>query len=529
MIGRLASRRRRFLSLRLKIWLGFILIITPIFLISFYWFKEYTYARVFDQISRILSDTVDGAVRGINVDHFVRLYEDESAKNPNCPPSPGSETNGYYPDDNPLYLEHVNWLNAVQQISKSTYIYTYIKGPRPGDVIGIGSTGYFLNPRAGFKFCELYNSHNNTMIYQGLFGPVNSWKVYNDKFGSWISSYRPIVDARGNIVGAIGVDISAQQLTALQNDIVFRGSVVFVTFYLVIAFLVFWLTGFLTSPLVFLSRAVMNWGDGKSAQKPILSGAKKYINDEIDVLAEAFEAMMTNVDERTRQLIHSREQLQALTYTTIKAQEDERRQVARELHDDAQHTLIVMKYELEMTRAALPPGREGDAIKEKLTYAISQIEETIEKIRNLAHSLRPPLLDVADLDLALRDLCEEIAAKTGLIIEYSGVPIENLPEDASLSLFRFLQEAFSNIIKHSGAKHVQVRLESRENLITLKVSDDGVGIKNNPVRIGNGHLGMAERFKMLGGRIEIESQAGAGAIVTASIPMNRLAEKNRDA
>src|ERR1700690_697732 len=175
------SNKSRYISLRVKIWLGFILIFTPVFIASYYWFYQYTTARVFQTISDKLVNTINGAVQGMDVNSFVQLYQEESASNPSCSPSTGSAA-GYYPD-NPLYLAHENWLRTVQEVASSLppddpsniRIYTYIKGPGTGDVVAIGSTGYFRNPRGGFKFCELYNSKGTTQIADGLNHRVDVW------------------------------------------------------------------------------------------------------------------------------------------------------------------------------------------------------------------------------------------------------------------------------------------------------------------------------------------------------------------
>src|SRR5688572_23092094 len=210
--------KKRYVSLRVKIWIGFILIFTPVFMASYFWFYQYTSDRVLKTISDQLVDTIGGAVKGMDTAGFVNLYQDESTNNPECSPSTNN-AKGYYPETNPLYIAHENWLLTVQQISPNTRIYTYVKGPGPGDIVAIGSTGYFRNPRGGFKFCELYNSKGKTQIADGLNARVDRWTVYSDSFGSWITTYAPITDANGKNVGAIGVDISANYVQEVKQGI----------------------------------------------------------------------------------------------------------------------------------------------------------------------------------------------------------------------------------------------------------------------------------------------------------------------
>lgn len=292
---------RRFISLRVKIWLGFIMIFTPVFVASYYWFYQYTTTRVLQSISDSLVDTIDGAIKVMDVDGFVKLYEEESTNNPKCSPSKG-KAEGYYPEDNPLYKEHVNWLYTVQQISPNTRIYTYVKGPGAGDIVAIGSTGYFRNPRGGFKFCELYNSKGKTKIAEGLIHRVDRWDVYTDDFGSWITTYQPILDENGHSIGAIGVDISADYLKQVRQGILISGAIAFVASYILIFLLVYWLSGQLTRPIVTLAGIATDIGDGEYEQEWGRIGKIGPGRDEIDTLTRVFHAMVDKVAEREKNL-----------------------------------------------------------------------------------------------------------------------------------------------------------------------------------------------------------------------------------
>lgn len=292
---------KRYVSLRVKIWLGFIMIFTPVFVASYYWFYQYTSERVFRSISDTLVDTIDGAIKVMDVDGFVKLYEEESTTNPNCSPSTDI-AEGYYPEDNPLYVEHVNWLYTVQQISPNTRIYTYVKGPGAGDIVAIGSTGYFRNPRGGFKFCELYNSQGKTQIAEGLIHRVDRWTIYTDSFGSWITTYQPITDKNGQNVGAIGVDISADYVNQVKQGILISGAIAFVLSYILIFMLVYWLSGLLTRPIVSLAGIATEIGEGKYEQEWSQVDKIASFRDEINILTSVFHAMVDKVAEREKSL-----------------------------------------------------------------------------------------------------------------------------------------------------------------------------------------------------------------------------------
>lgn len=303
----------RFLSLRVKIWIGFILIFTLVFVASYYWFYQYTNTRVFQTITDDLEDTIGGALKGINTENFVRLYEEESINNPMCPPKKDApkEENGYYPEDNPLYMEHANWLLSVQQVEPQTRIYTYVRGIEAGEVIAIGSTGYFREPRGGFRFCQRYTS-TTSRIYEGLSGRVDSWEPYTDSFGSWITTYAPIVDDEGSIIGAIGMDISANYVKEVQNGILVSGAIAFVLSYILIFFLVYWLSGLLTKPIVGLAGVAKEIGEGDYNHDWQEGDEKSNFRDEIDTLTSVFKVMVDKVALREKSLRARVQQLEIM-------------------------------------------------------------------------------------------------------------------------------------------------------------------------------------------------------------------------
>jgi hypothetical protein len=322
------GKNNRFFSLRLKIWLGFTLIFIPVFIGSYIWFYNYTRDRVFQTITDDLVQTIHGALVGMDKEGFVQLYEEESASNPMCPPEkPTADTpkeeNGYYPENNPLYIEHENWLRAVQQTElkedvygdptkETTRLYTYIKGPDAGEVIAIGSTGYFRKERGGFRFCQRYTS-TSTRIYDGLNGRVDAWEPYTDSFGTWITTYAPIEDENGNKIGAIGVDITASYVEEVSAQILRQGAIAFIITFIIIFFLVYWLSGFLTRPIIGLAGVAKEIGEGDySHQWAEVEDAQKRMRDEIDTLTGVFKVMVDKVAEREKSLRARVQQLEIM-------------------------------------------------------------------------------------------------------------------------------------------------------------------------------------------------------------------------
>jgi signal transduction histidine kinase len=217
-----------------------------------------------------------------------------------------------------------------------------------------------------------------------------------------------------------------------------------------------------------------------------------------------------------------REQLRRLARQVVSAQEEERRRLSRELHDEAGQVLTALKIDLNLIQADLP--EEARALQPRLSEAIALTDTTMASLRALARDLRPPALDTAGLDATLSGLCREFARRTHLPTEYEGQDLPLLPDSANICLYRFLQEALTNIAKHAQAAQVWVKLSARAKTITLAVKDNGRGLIEQP-RLsadsqpkGIGLIGMRERLELLGGWLEIESQPGQGVGLIAHVP-----------
>lgn len=214
----------------------------------------------------------------------------------------------------------------------------------------------------------------------------------------------------------------------------------------------------------------------------------------------------------------SREQLRQLARQVVSAQEDERRRVSRELHDEAGQALTALKISLQLIHNELAP-EQGDA-RRKLRDAVTLTDSTMQEIRLLAQTLRPPSIDaVGSISPILDSYCREFGRRTGLTISYVGAELPRLPEEANLGLYRLLQEALTNVARHARAKRAWVVLSRDSDMITLSVEDDGKGFSYDAGnKSGIGLLGMQERIRLLGGQLAIESQPQAGARLVAYLP-----------
>lgn len=219
----------------------------------------------------------------------------------------------------------------------------------------------------------------------------------------------------------------------------------------------------------------------------------------------------------------AREQLHRLAARMSEAQETERRRLAIELHDRVGQNLTALGINLNIVRSLLPQDQMA-RLGPKLDTAMSLLEETIERIRDLNSDLRPPVLDDYGLLAALRWFCQRFTERTGLETVVEGrEPDPRLEQMADIGLFRIAQEALTNAAKHARARSVVVRYEEDGGVVRLTIADDGVGFdpstyRSSERRAGWGLIGMQERAAAVGGQLRIESKPGAGTRVLVSIP-----------
>lgn len=239
------------------------------------------------------------------------------------------------------------------------------------------------------------------------------------------------------------------------------------------------------------------------------------------------------VDRQRRQLEAISGRLRQLAQEVVTVQEEERHRISRELHDEAGQAMTVLKFKLELIGEELArhqhPELDNSLCRSHLDDAIRLSEETIRRLRTLAHDLRPAALEDLGLSVALEAYCHDFASRMPIHIEYHGVEPQTVPAGADIVLYRFLQEALTNVLKHAEASTVQVRLKTSENVMTLTVEDDGRGLDTDLTCTnsngGIGILGMQERLDAIGGRLLIYSRPDEGTRVTARVPLepaNRL-------
>jgi PAS domain S-box-containing protein len=227
---------------------------------------------------------------------------------------------------------------------------------------------------------------------------------------------------------------------------------------------------------------------------------------------------MIDISERKR----AEETLKFLGSRLIAAQEEERKRIARELHDDLNQRMAVLSIELEQLSQKI---EKSFGLRKRIHKLQLQVQEISSDIHRLSYKLHPSKLDHLGLAAAVKSLCDELSlthtGKLKVHFHQTGVPAD-LPIDVTLCLFRIAQETLRNCVKHSGAEFVQVILEKTEHRIRLSISDNGCGFDTHSelMEKGLGFISMQERLRLVGGEISICSQPLRGTRINVWVPLN---------
>ena len=199
----------------------------------------------------------------------------------------------------------------------------------------------------------------------------------------------------------------------------------------------------------------------------------------------------------------------------VEAQELERRRLARELHDQTGQELTSVLLGLK----AVEEARTDEERTAALAAVREQVVETLHDVRRLAVELRPKALDDFGLAAALERLRETFSEQTGMRVELEARIGDRLPNDVETALYRIVQEALTNIVKHAQASSVSIVLARSPRAITAVIEDDGRGFVPDAGTEGLGLLGMGERLALLGGKLKLESSPDSGTTIVAEVPL----------
>lgn len=248
------------------------------------------------------------------------------------------------------------------------------------------------------------------------------------------------------------------------------------------------------------------------------------VRDRTQQLARVNEALVVEITERMRtehSLEFSRRELKRLASQLIQIQEDERRRISRDLHDDINQRLALLSIELEGVQRQLP------ALTPPLAHAIRSISDRVaelsEDVRHLAYHYHPSILDDLGLSIALQRLVEDVGSRNHL---ETRIICHDMPttvsQDIATCLYRIAQESLNNVVRHAKASRIEVALAQSSMGLTFTITDNGVGFLPDLPRAESGGLGllsMKERVALVGGTLTIESAIDTGTKIQASIPL----------
>ena len=273
---------------------------------------------------------------------------------------------------------------------------------------------------------------------------------------------------------------------------------------------------------------IQSFVDALSQRTVELAATNLDLSREIEQRKAAEEALRKSERHYSELLTKSdrlQEELRRLSRQVLMAQEEERKEISRELHDVIAQTLTAINLRLETLAGNAALSTKG--LNRKIADTQKLVLKSVEIVHQFARELRPAALDDLGLIPALHSFLKSFATRTGVRAElkaYSGV--EKLDIGKRTVLFRVAQEALTNVGRHAGASHVEVQIEEEAQGIVMRIKDNGKSFNIKKVMHSGdakrlGLLGMRERLEMVGGSFQVESEPGIGTTILACIPENR--------
>ncbi len=307
------------------------------------------------------------------------------------------------------------------------------------------------------------------------------------------------------IIAEIDFDEVTIPIYRIRNEIEFIS--IFIFFIVLVVVFVF--SRRITIPIQRLNEATYNLGKGNYDVN-----IKHKLKDELGDLTDTFNIMVEKLKEQSDELEHER--LKSFT-SLIDGQESERQRLSRELHDGLGQMLIALKLKFE---SFIMNDISKKADKRSLTEMTDLFNRTIDETRRMSNNLMPAVLSEFGLVSAARNICNVISDTTDIDVSFISDGFnETLDDRTNIYIYRIIQEALTNVIKHSGADKVIIRLSKSENLISLQIKDNGQGFETEKVdySTSNGLNNIKNRVFLLKGKFDIESNIGFGTTINVKI------------
>ena len=306
------------------------------------------------------------------------------------------------------------------------------------------------------------------------------------------------------VIAEIDLHEAMAPIFGIRSNIMFLS--VFIA--LIVFFATWMISRKITGPLINLQKAAQELGKGRLGMQ-----VEVVTNDEIGELALSFNQMSEKLKEKEELLQHERNRRMRAAFD---GQDIERQRLSRELHDGLGQSLIAQKLRLESIK--FPLTGETPALLEEMKQCSDNL---VDEIRRISNDLMPAQLTQFGIVPALRQHCDEVKRYSGIEVSFDSTGnFDDMRRKTKIYLFRIIQEALNNIVKHAGAKIADVEIVKTKDHYFLSISDDGTGFDTEKACKGNGLNNMRERTLLLGGTFLISAQNGSGTTIEIQIPSN---------
>lgn len=244
------------------------------------------------------------------------------------------------------------------------------------------------------------------------------------------------------------------------------------------------------------------------------------VQSKAGLLAVSFVSDITARKQAELAVLDSERKLRSLAANLMRAQEDERRNLARELHDDITQHLAFLS--IELGRLASESPASGPNGRERLEALQKQALRASSEVRRISHGLHPSVITDFGLSVALEEFCDEFAKGHGIAVDFAGLGEDSrLSDDRATCLYRIAQESMRNAVIHGRSQAIRVVLKATNDSVQLRVEDNGCGfaVESND-RSGLGLVSMRERIRLVNGTLTIASEQGHGSQIVASVPLS---------
>ena len=252
-----------------------------------------------------------------------------------------------------------------------------------------------------------------------------------------------------------------------------------------------------------------------------------------EVVQEALEKSERHYGQLLEKSRRMQEHLRRLSHEILSAQEEERKKISRELHDEIGQMLTAINVKLAALKNEATANTTG--LKKKIAGTQRLVERSMDTVHRFARELRPPLLDDLGLIPALQSSIKEFTKRTRIPVHFTAFgAVERLHSDKRTVFYRVAQEAFTNVVKHAQATLVEVSIKRLGGVVCMEIQDNGKSFLVERALFAKkikrlGLLGMRERVEMVGGNFSIESAPGKGTTIRAQIPFGRGQQRPADA